>query len=119
MIFKRKDDEKKNESIEKARSYKNESIQKGFLLSYFSLARLPSSFYYRENEEALRVAKEGAEKGEKYTKCLLVHFIATGIDKKKDLKKGVEMILESGAEDLYKNFATEISLYFLESKKDF
>lgn len=94
MIFKRKDDEKKNESIEKARSYKNESIQKGFLLSYFSLARLLSSFYYRENEDAFRVAKEGAEKGEKYTKCFLVHFIATGIDTEKDLKKGVEMMLE-------------------------
>lgn len=28
-------------------------------------------------------------------------------------------MLESGAEDLYKNFATEIGLYFLESEKDF
>lgn len=113
LIYDDKNGHISKEKIEKARAYLEESIQLGFDLSYFSLARLLES-YYGERDHAFQVASEGAMKGEKYSKCLLGFFIAKGIGTSKNRREGVSMMLESGADDLYQLFATEIGIYYYE-----
>ena len=101
------------DDINKARFHLEESIKKGFTFSYFSLARLLHE-YYKDDVKAIMIANEGAEKGDKYAKCLLGYFIAQGIGTKKDRIKGVSMIIKSGADDYYERFATLIALYYVE-----
>ncbi|KAK8870912.1 hypothetical protein M9Y10_008825 [Tritrichomonas musculus] len=94
-----------------AREHLEESINQGFNFSYFMLARLFHEAF-KDDQKAFQVATEGANKDEKYSKCLLGYFIAKGIGTNKNRKKGIEMILESQADELYERFATEIALYY-------
>lgn len=58
-------------------------------------------------------------KSEKYSKCLLGHFISKGIGTTKDFRKGIEMILSSQATDYYEIFATDIGLYYLKVTENY
>lgn len=102
---------KTKSNYDQARSFLNESIQQGFNLSYFTLARLLHEIY-KEDDEAFHIAMEGSNKGNKYSKFLLGYFIAHGIGVKKDFQKGISIILESGAKDYYNRFATDIGIYY-------
>ena len=73
---------------------------------------------FHENEIAFQSAKEGADKGDKYSKCILGYFISKGIGTKKDLKTGVSIILNSEAKDYIDNFATTIGIYYSKIEKD-
>ncbi|KAK8860553.1 hypothetical protein M9Y10_012218 [Tritrichomonas musculus] len=46
------------------------------------------------------------------------YFISKGIGTKKNRREGVRMMLESGVEEYYKFFATDIGLYFLDLAKE-
>lgn len=98
-------------NMENARKHLEESIRLGYYMSYFSLARLLHE-YFKEDDLAFKTAKEGMIKGEKYSKCLLGHFISKGIGTKKNHQEGVKLMIESEAEDYYKRFATDIGIYY-------
>ena len=103
--------------FEKAQKLFQKSIEGGFNLSYFTLSRL---FYevFKDEKQAFETAKKGAEKDEKYSKCLFGYFIAHGIGTKKDFKKGVQLILESNATDFYEFFSTDIGIYYANLYKE-
>lgn len=94
-----------------AQKHLEESIKQGFAFSCFLHARISYEFFH-EDDQAYKCAREGALQNEKYSKCLLGYFTAHGIGTKKDHKKGVEMMLESGADDFYQSFATDIGIYY-------
>ena len=98
-------------NMENARKHLEESIRLGYYMSYFSLARLLHE-YFKEDNLAFKTAKEGMIKGEKYSKCLLGHFISKGIGTKKNHQEGVKLMIESEAEDYYERFATDIGIYY-------
>lgn len=52
------------------------------------------------------------------SQCIVGHFISNGIGIKKNRRKGVSLILESGAENYFDFFATDIGLYFLDLAND-
>ena len=89
-------------SLDEARKHLEESIKQGFSFSYFLLARLYHECF-DENSKSIELLKKGSEKGDKYSKCFLGYFISRGIGIKKDYKKGIQMILQSSAEDYYCN----------------
>ena len=64
----------------------DQSIKQGFVLSYFSKARLLHEVF-GQDESAFQVAKEGSEKGDKYSTCLIGYFIMRGIGIKKNNDK--------------------------------
>ena len=88
------------------------AIQLGYNKSYFSLASLYHKCFH-EDQSAASIAIEGSQKGDNYSKGLLGHFISRGIGIKKDYRKGIQIMLESGADDYYQRYATEIGLYFI------
>ena len=88
------------------------AIQLGYNKSYFSLASLYHKCFH-EDQSAASIAIEGSQKGDNYSKGLLGHFISRGIGIKKDYRKGIQVMLESGADDYYQRYATEIGLYFI------
>ncbi|KAK8870893.1 hypothetical protein M9Y10_008805 [Tritrichomonas musculus] len=110
LIF-NSDAKERSTNLAEARKHLEKSIQLGYNLSYFSLARLLHE-YFNEDDLAFVTAKEGMMKGEKYSKCLLGHFISKGIGTQKDQQKGVKMMLDSDAEDYYKRFPTDIAIYY-------
>lgn len=98
--------------FELARNLLEKSIKNGFYFSYFILARL--FFEVDKNYSlAFETAQKGTINGDKYSQCLLGYFIAHGIGIEKDNKKGIEIILESGASDFYEIFSTDIGIYYL------
>ena len=99
------------ENYKEARRLLNLSIKEGITLAYFMQARLVHEVYH-EDVLAFELSKEGLEKGNKYSKCLLGHFISRGIGVTKDFNKGVEIMLESGASDFYIRFSSDIALYY-------
>ena len=110
LIFNSNKKDRKNKLI-KARKHLEESIRLGYNLSYFSLARLLHE-YFKEDDLAFKTASEGMIKGEKYSKCLLGHFISKGIGTKKNHQEGVKLMIESKADDYYERFATDIGIYY-------
>ena len=106
-----KDEALRRREMREARKHLERSAEQGFDLSYFSLARLLHE-YFSEDNGAFITAHEGAKRGEKFSLCLLGHFIAHGIGIKKDHQKGVSIMLQSGASEYYNRFATEIGIYY-------
>lgn len=116
LILKGNESQNENEKFsyyKEARNHLEKSLKQGFNKSYFSLSLLLHQIY-NKNHSAIKYAIEGEKKGDKYSKCLLGHFISKGIGIKKDRNKGVQMMLESQAEDYFEQFATDIGLYFIE-----
>ncbi|KAK8860760.1 hypothetical protein M9Y10_012426 [Tritrichomonas musculus] len=114
LIFDSQDDETVKDRklrCNEARKHLEAAIELGFNLSFFSLSRLHYEFY-KDDEKAFEIAKEGSERGEKYSRCLLGFFTAHGIGTKKDIAKGVPLILSSSADDFIDQFATEIGIYY-------
>lgn len=47
------------------------------------------------------------------SQCVVGHFTSNGICTKKNCRKRVPLILESGAENYFNLFVTDIGIYFL------
>ncbi|KAK8896174.1 hypothetical protein M9Y10_014068 [Tritrichomonas musculus] len=104
-----------NAEYQKSKYHLEKAIEGGFYLSYFSLARLYFEIY-KDNDTAYKFAKKGSDKNDSYSKCLLGYFIAHGIGTRKHFMEGVSLILESKAENLIDQFATDIGIYYSKIK---
>ena len=105
-------------NFSEARSHLEESIRRGYNESHFLLARIMHEFFHN-NKRAFEIADEGCKKGDKYSACLLGFFVAKGIGTKKNHQKGVSMMLESGANNFYEKFSTDIGIYYINLAKSF
>ena len=103
---------------EEAREHLEKASSQGFNQSYYDLAQLMRN-QFKNNEAAFKSASEGAEKGDANSKYLLGDYICHGIGtSEKDRNKGVELMLESGVEEMYQNYPTEIGLYYADQIKE-
>lgn len=68
----------------------------------------------KDHDLAYKIALEGSNCNEKYSKCLLGYFYSHGIGTEKDLIKGASIILDSQADDIIEVFSTEIALHYIE-----
>ena len=117
LAFSNDESEADERKFKVARNHLEKAASQGFSLSCFLLARLLHE-HFKEDERAVQSAREGAERGDKFSQCILGHFIARGIGTKKNRQEGVRLMLESGIEDYCKLAATDIGLYFLELSKE-
>ena len=86
--------------------------------SIFHASYLPV-FFMSISKKTILHCRLPEKRGDKFSQCILGHFIARGIGTKRNSQEGVRMMLESGIEDYYRLAATDIGLYFLElSKKE-
>lgn len=120
LIFNPENESNRSKAIEnfnRARDLLFKSIDLGFHLSHFLLARILHEFY-NEDERAFNIAQNGSKLKEKYSQCLVGHFISRGIGTKKEFNRGVENMLNSGCQDYYERFANDIGIYYLNKKDD-
>ena len=108
---------KKYDKFNEAKKHLEKATEKGFNLSYFMLSRLLYEHYNKESL-AFSAAQEGSMKGDNFSKCLLGSFITRGIGTEKNRQKGVELMLESGVEEVYQMFSTYIGLYYIDKSRN-
>lgn len=112
LIFSNRSPEELNSNFYEARSHLEESIRRGYKESHFLLARVLHEFFH-DDKRAFEIASEGCKMGDKYSTCLLGFYVARGIGTVKNRQKGVSLMLESGASDLYEEFSTDIGIYYI------
>ena len=103
--------------MNEARKHFEESISRGFNRSYFSLSILEQE-YFKNVEKSFQLAKEGSERGDVFSKCLLGYYISRGIGTEKSLSRGISIMISSGFKEFYEVFSTDIGLYYVEKYND-